>query len=215
MLLIGLASVVALLTPPGPDSSGASAAAYYLQRVVAKTPATLARVSEKDMAGTWSHGGPFGGSHLYLFEDHTYIYTEWADILRETIYDRGTWRARSGMLALAPGPSVTWTPASDRRYLIVQPPGGRVLLLGVDFGLAPFVCLSAKEPSKAPTWLEVAAHGPRKPWRKGEAARVRARLAKESWRPCFFAKEGCPRPDVGCDPRAAEQENGADGRRHD
>ena len=48
----------------------------------------------------FSAGGGLSGEDLYLFSDATYIYTEWSDTLRQTIFDKGSWDMTNGFVGL-------------------------------------------------------------------------------------------------------------------
>jgi hypothetical protein len=52
------------------------------------------------LAGHYSKNLFVAGSNYYLFSDGTYLYTTWADIMPETIYERGTWTVNGGCIHL-------------------------------------------------------------------------------------------------------------------
>jgi hypothetical protein len=148
-------------------------------------------------------GSPLSGSVLYLFPDGTYLHTRWSDILPETVYDKGSWRAQPGLLTLTPDDDVTWDARTDRQFLIFR---GRVTksqpwLLGLDQALPLSEHLSAEHRGDAETWLVLGSLAREGPWAAGEADRVKKRLGKDtySWRPCFFTKTGCPDPGPNVD----------------
>lgn len=63
----------------------------------------------KALAGQYSNGATFlfvAGNELYLLHDATYIYTKWADIIPETVCDKGTWSVKDGSLILKSDGSV-------------------------------------------------------------------------------------------------------------
>jgi len=179
--------------------------ARFLQRVAKRVPVTPLTLSSEQLAGIWSdtHHDGLSGLFLYLFDDGTFIHTHWSDILPETVYDKGTWRAEPGMLTLLPDSDVTWNPKTDRKFLMLRPEAGKdeALLFGVEWRLQVFEELSAEQPKEAPAWLILGSLIRERPWAEGEAAQVKIRLGKDtwSWRPCFFTTAGCPHPGKNFD----------------
>jgi hypothetical protein len=169
----------------------------------AKASVVLADVSREQLMGTWAEGGVPGlsGSNLYLFPDGSYVYTEWADVLPETIYDKGRWKCALGVLALVPDADITSDPKTHRRYLVLQLRGAagnaepHTVLLGAEADES--LGLLGREPADVVGYLEPCAFR-RTPWSRGEAAKVKARFGKgsPSWRPCFFTPDGCRKQGV-------------------
>jgi hypothetical protein len=62
--------------------------------------------SVKSLAGHYTSGVGLSGEECYLFSDASYIYTNWADILPETIYEKGTWSVKHGFIVLKPDGSL-------------------------------------------------------------------------------------------------------------
>jgi hypothetical protein len=65
----------------------------------------VCKVPDKDLtldglAGHYSKFSLLAGSEYYLFSDGTYLYTCWADIMPETIYDWGKWTVKDGCVHL-------------------------------------------------------------------------------------------------------------------
>jgi hypothetical protein len=61
-------------------------------------------------------------------------------------------------------------------------------LLGLDFSLAIFESLARETPGSAPSYLRIASQALDHRWKSGEAAREKAQLLKECWRPEYFAE---------------------------
>jgi hypothetical protein len=68
-------------------------------------------------AGHYTSGSGLSGSELYLFPDGSYMYTEWADILPETLYDRGRWSLSEGILRLSSDATLSKTHLRDKSYV--------------------------------------------------------------------------------------------------
>ena len=160
------------------------------ERVAARVPVAIAVLSDADVAGRWSQDdGIVGlsGSDLYLFGDGTYIYAEWADVLPETIFDKGSWRTAAGTLQLSPDSDVTWEPRTDRCFVFIRIAGRSApLLLGVGQGLRTFERLVAENPKDALRYLMSCTLTRRDHWSAKRALRLRARLMKKCWRPWVF-----------------------------
>ena len=62
--------------------------------------------SVESLAGHYTHGPGLSGKECYLFSDASYIYTEWADVLPETIFEKGTWSVKDGFIILKPDGSL-------------------------------------------------------------------------------------------------------------
>ena len=43
-------------------------------------------------------GPPLAGEDLYVFADNSYIYCKWADVMPNTIFDKGRWNLGGGVL---------------------------------------------------------------------------------------------------------------------
>ena len=111
--------------------------AKCLEAIRARADVRLVALPAADVAGLWTNGdGGLSGESLYLFPDGSFVYTEWADIQPETIYDKGTWRLESGVLDLSPDTDITWKQTWERRYLLVRlgSDRGSPVLMGIDDG---------------------------------------------------------------------------------
>lgn len=91
-----------------------------------RTNMVTSKISGRFVRGS----GGLAGSNLYLFSDKAYLYTEWSDVLRETIFDRGSWDVTNGFVYLTSDKSL---PARfgprDHVYLPVGLSGSNDLFL--------------------------------------------------------------------------------------
>jgi hypothetical protein len=158
-----------------------------LRRIEARVAVELVVAQENAIVGMWSQGDGLSGSKLYLFEERSYIYTEWADIEPETIYDKGHWTTGRGALNLVPDSDVTWVRPFSRRYLTLRSPRlAGTLLFGIDREIELFERLVGDEPAEAMTWLRLSSLRRQHGWAVGESLRVKADLMERSWRPDYF-----------------------------
>jgi hypothetical protein len=121
--------------------------------------------------GAYGTGAGLAGEDLYLFEDQTFLYVQWGDTLPPTVYDKGRWQLRDGILELKRAPDVTWAPVQHQRYVAVrgkQTPEA-VALAGVDDDGWSLGHLH-KKPS----------------WKAGESAAVKRRLLRDAWNPSYW-----------------------------
>src|SRR5262245_47282297 len=118
-----------------------------LSRLRARVEIQLALVQAPVVADLWTEGPGLTGGELYLFEDGTYISTEWGCILPETIQDKGHWKLDASVLSLEPDSDVTWSlqRGNNRRYVVLSL-GGTLRLLGLDWSLEAFEELVTDEP---------------------------------------------------------------------
>ena len=143
------------------------------------------------LVGTWSSGGGLGGSFLYLFDDQSYIFTMWADIMPETVYHKGTWQIVDRVLTLAVDPDVTWDRPSDFRFLVYQTRGTTaVRLLGLDRKLRHLEQAIREMPGQNDLALKAFSFSRTGGWQPGEGARRKADIMKRCWNPDYFAGPG-------------------------
>lgn len=90
MLLLSSA-ILAMAVGVSAGAAPACKPAECLKRISAKAVVVSSKLTKSALLGNWSDGSGLSGSELYLFDDDTYIYTEWADVEPETIYDKGRW----------------------------------------------------------------------------------------------------------------------------
>jgi len=60
----------------------------------------------ESLAGRYTSRPGLSGEECYLFSDGSYIFTTWADILPETIYEKGTWSVEDRFIILKPDGSL-------------------------------------------------------------------------------------------------------------
>ena len=194
MILLG----ILVATPVAASERLVSQSTPWVERVGKRVAVNPLNLSRTELVGIWANEGPTAGSYLYLFPDSTFIYTEAADIMPETIYDKGMWRAESGMLILSPDPEITWAPKRDRHFVMLRPQAGKPepLLFGVDRSIFVFEDLVASNPKSALKYLVFSSLRRKGAWAEGEAAQLKADLGTDSkaWRPCWFTDAGCPPP---------------------
>ena len=129
-------------------------------------------------------GGFLSGENLYLFSDGTYIYTEWADIMSETIYDKGSWIFSKGCIFLKSGPEITWQTRNPKTLVALRRNSvvGEVFLLGVGRNLSYFESHANNDPE---FMLLITA------WKRVETLvgnSKEVKLMSKSWNPSFFEK---------------------------
>ena len=92
----------------------------YLLTCVRKHVQTVVLADTREpmgFAGHYTSGSGLSGAELYLFPDRTYMYTEWADIQAETLYDRGTWSCLRGVIRLSSDESLSKMHPRDKMYV--------------------------------------------------------------------------------------------------
>jgi hypothetical protein len=163
--------------------------AECLRAVSSKTAVALVDLAEPSLVGHWTAGPGLAGSELYLFADHTYIFIEWADVMPETISDKGRWTMAMGLLTLSSDSDVVWDPRNDRRYLSLREgDGSEPLLFGVDRTLHVFEWLVEEDPKEAPGYFRAACREKVRTWSDAEAGHLKADLMKRFWRSSAFAR---------------------------
>ena len=140
----------------------------------------------KALTRSWG-GGELSGNDLYLFPDGTYLYCEWADIEPATVYDKGTWRVSGALLELASDTDIKWDPSAERQYVIVHRNrnADEVLLIGIERSLSYFEA-EVRRNENAETLLLVVAHARDEAYDKAGAAKTKAELLEDAWRPEYF-----------------------------
>lgn len=176
---------------PGDNQSTTDA----LDRIRAKIPVDLVtNLTPTQIAGQFVDpskelvklvGPPLSGKTLYIFPDTTYIYCEWADIMPNTVFDKGAWSFAGGILDLKSDPEITWNSSLERRFLAVRRLSHKdeLLLMGLEHSL-PYFERHARDDPK-PMLLMVTL--PREEAvSRADTARLKATLMREAWRPDFF-----------------------------
>jgi len=120
--------VIALATLLFAAASGVLPGSDYLVPLQNRLDLTSVQPSIVALAGKYSNPGPdlkklvpaLSGRDLYLFPNRTYIYTEWADILPETVFDRGSWSVVGGVLKLEWNAAITWKTSNEKQYVVIR-----------------------------------------------------------------------------------------------
>jgi hypothetical protein len=162
-----------------------------LRRINAIAPVREVPLTESALPGEYVGGdGLLSGRTLYVFDDGTYIYCEWADIEPETIYDKGGWSLDNGMLVFKTDPAVTWKRIGiDHRHMAVRlrPGPTTVFLVGVDDELA-FAERYAPSSGDPAGYVRFIGFTQKRALKSSDTAGIRTRLMKEAWRPDYLSK---------------------------
>src|SRR6266699_5036687 len=145
----------------------------------------LQRLAGKDSNPPKEFHGGLSGDDLYLFPDGSYIYCEWADIEPLTVRDKSAWKLADGVVVLTSDSDVTWDPGVERKYVAVhrRVRPREILFVGVGRDLSYFEENAKDDPE---TQLFVVAKERAKTFRHATAAKAKAELMKQSWRPEYF-----------------------------
>jgi hypothetical protein len=128
------------------------------------------------------------GRELYLFEDGSYIATEWGCLQPETIHDKGRWTLEASVLRFEPDSDVTWKleRGSNRRYALLRV-DEEVRLFGLDWSLEAFEDLAADRSVGTPEeLLEALSLSPAERWKGDQGRRRKADLLKTAWDPTYY-----------------------------
>lgn len=159
-----------------------------LSRVRAVVDVSLAAADAPALVGQWTEGSGLTGGELYLFDDGTYMSTEWGCVQPETIQDMGRWTVDESVLQFEPAPEVTWAlpRGGNRRYVTLEI-GGAVRLLGLDWSVHALEDLAADlELSTPKEILDVLALSRAERWQGDGGELKKAELLKTAWRPEFY-----------------------------
>lgn len=157
-----------------------------IESITDRSPAELAgqyKNPSKELIGRV--GPPLAGNILYLFPDKSYIYCEWADIMPNTVVDKGTWNVTGYTLELKSAPEITWAPHLERQFMVVRRPSrsDEILLVGINKGLAYFDKNAKDDPE---LMLLIVGRQRDKVISRAETTKLKASLMREGWRPTFF-----------------------------
>src|SRR5438876_6632833 len=113
------------------------------------------------------------------------LYCEWADIEPLTVRDKSAWKLADGVVVLTSDSDVTWDPGVERKYVAVhrRVRPREILFVGVGRDLSYFEENAKDDPE---TQLFVVAKERTKTFRPATAAKAKAELMKQSWRPEYF-----------------------------
>jgi hypothetical protein len=133
-------------------------------------------------------GPPLRGNNLYIFPDNTYVFCKWADIMQNTVYDKGTWSFSDSVIELKSDPEIRWDPELERKFLVIHRSSHpeEILLVGIETELSSFEKKAGDDPE---TMLLIVGKQREKTISRTEIAKLRARLMREAWRPASFRKQ--------------------------
>lgn len=178
--------------------ASAQSSATPLDRMRAKTALDpVTNLTAVQIAGQYANpskelvkrvGPPLAGNSLYIFPDKTYVYCEWADVMENTVFDKGTWSFAEAVLELKSDLEITWDPRLERKFLAVQRPSHseEILLVGIEKELPYFEKKAGDDPE---LMLLIVSKQREKPFSQAETAKLKANLMREGWRPDFFRKQ--------------------------
>jgi hypothetical protein len=130
--------------------------------------------------------GPFlSGKDLYLFPDGSYLYSQWADVMPMTIFDKGHWSAASNVLELVSDKDIAWDPEIERRHVIVRRKTRprEAMLVGLSDGLDYFKEKAGDDPE---LMLLIVGMVRTDALDEKTAPAFKRKLIKDGWRPSFF-----------------------------
>ena len=145
---------------------------------------------DTSLSGHYSSGDGLSGGELYLFLDSTYLYTHWADLREETVYDRGNWTTSFDLVTLTSDKSFSRIYPRDKIYVpIIHVVSNRndLVLMGAkwDYSIAiEGVSEIAREYSDDPDFVKgFAINGIRRVETipNEEAEELKAKLLKRVW----------------------------------
>jgi hypothetical protein len=173
-------------------------ASHPLDRIRAKTAVDpVASLTSPQIAGQYANpskeliklvGPPLRGNNLYIFPDNTYVFCKWADIMQNTVYDKGTWSFSDSVIELKSDPEIRWDPELERKFLVIHRSSHpeEILLVGIETELSSFEKKAGDDPE---TMLLIVGKQREKTISRTEIAKLRARLMREAWRPASFRKQ--------------------------
>jgi hypothetical protein len=121
----------------------------------------------------------------FIFPDKTFVYCEWADVMSNTVFDKGTWSLSGDILELKSVSEVTWEPHLERRFLAVRrhSQSREILLVGIDRELQYFEEKAGDDPE---LMLLIVGRQRDRTINQAETPKIKAKLMREGWRPEFF-----------------------------
>lgn len=168
----------------GPTQESPCSPGECLREIQQHTVATRLEASPHDLPGIWKRGSGLSGRLLYLFENGEYVHTEWADVMPERIFDKGTWRVLDSSLALSSDIDATWSARWDQRYLLLRGGGSTdPILFGLDRSMLELRYFVSQQPASSVEDLVQAIGLHHTPWRPAESKKTRTRLMAEAWHP--------------------------------
>lgn len=137
------------------------------------------------LAGRYSGTDGLSGDRLYLFSDGTYVFTHWADILPETIYEKGKWIFHAGVVSNTPDGSLPKaTFPKDHCFLPLSLRGQtNVFLMGANWDYS--YLMERKRPNDYYIF-RLCAFENREHYDGTKDDSIKADLLQRAWRPDFF-----------------------------
>jgi hypothetical protein len=132
-------------------------------------------------------GPPLSGEALYIFPDSSYVFCKWADIMPNTVFDKGTLSFNGNILELKSDPEIAWNSELERKFLVMRRPSHKeeILLVGTEKSLQYFDKNAGHDPE---LMLLIVALPREASVSRAGAATLKARLMREAWRPDYLRK---------------------------
>ena len=194
MILKGLLALTMVATAGVPSTSPVARVGRIVP-VVAVEGARLSLAGEYTSTPNELRMPALSGENLYLFTDGTYIYTEWADILPVTIFDKGTWKISIDQILLTSDSSITWKVHNDHVLTAIRriTHEREVLLLG-DRGLEYFEAHAHDSPDDPEFMLLINVLTLAQHLGATKGTELKFKLLRDAWRPTFFDTATNKRP---------------------
>lgn len=135
-------------------------------------------------------GGATSGSYFYIFPDGSYIYTEWADIMAETIYEKGHWDIKNSFITFKNDDSLSKERSTSEYYLPFKLGNGNIVIMGNSWDFTYF-SNNYFEGSSPEFIMLLTTHEKVKNINHDDTKLIKDELMEHSWKPWFFA-EGYP-----------------------
>lgn len=134
--------------------------------------------------------GGTSGSLFYIFPDGSYIYTEWADIMSETIYEKGHWDITNSFIILTNDNSLPFVRTRSKYHLPFRLKNGNIVIMGSNWEYEYFTKYLSDGYSLDPEYrLLVSTHEKSKDVRQEDTELMKEELMGRSWRPLFFSSD--------------------------
>lgn len=120
IFVLGFLTPVAAWEPSRTATCAADMSAELRKAYPVVAPVAFTNMVTSKLSGRFGRGSGLSGQYLYLFTDRTYVYSKWSDVMKETIFYKGTWGVTNGLIMLTSDKSLpeTFGPP-DQAYLPV------------------------------------------------------------------------------------------------
>jgi len=175
--------------PPSPDDSFERVRSRFdIERIGNLTTQAVAGLYGSSPDEVREHIVPFSGNELYLFPDRSYIDLFWSDIPPRTIQDKGHWVVSDGGIDLTSDSEVTWSPVTERRYLLLRRHSHpqEILAIGVKHDIPYFEKNAGSYPEFQ---LLIGSKTRIAEISLKSTARLKQKLMREAWRPDFYTRK--------------------------